>query len=193
MSDLVLASTSRYRRAQLETLGVAFESVDPGVDEEPLQRAGLTPEALTRALAGAKARAVWQRMPGRVVIGADQVGAIDDDILTKPHTAERACAQLARLAGRTHRLVTSVCVIDAGGTEHHETDVVRLAMRSLSSEQIARYVGRDTPLDCAGSYRFESLGAALFERVEGEDPTAIVGLPLLRVTRLLERSGVRVI
>lgn len=193
MTTVLLASTSRYRQAQLATLGLAFEAVDPAVDEAPVHRQGLEPLELTRVLAVAKARAVWSRRPDAVVIGADQVPEVDGTALHKPITVERACAQLAALAGRTHRLVTSVCVIDALGQEHVETQVVSLTMRPLSREQVARYVARDMPLDCGGSYRFEALGAALFERVTGDDPTSIVGLPLLSVARLLERSGVPVV
>jgi len=191
-APIVLASTSRYRRALLERLGLAFEVVAPDYDEE-LEKsalAALTPDALSLALAHGKARSVASQRPDALVIGSDQIAVIDGHRLDKPHTEERARAQLALLAGRTHRLVTSVVVMHAGsGRTLEHVDVHELAMRPLTPAQIADYVARDAPLDCAGAYRVESLGVALFEGMRGDDATAIVGLPLTAVTRMLAAMG----
>ena len=124
----------------------------------------------------------------------DQLGEVDGEALGKPHTAERARAQLRRLAGREHRLHTAVAVHHrASGRTETAVDTTALVMRALTDEAIADYVARDAPLDCAGSYRVESLGIALFERVRGDDFTAVIGLPLTRVVALLEGFGVRVL
>jgi septum formation protein len=189
---VILASTSRYRRALLERLGVPFEALAPDYDEEREKGAldTLGPEALSLALAHGKARSIASMRPEASVIGSDQIAVIDGQRLDKPHTVERACAQLALLEGRTHRLVTSVVMVHlASGRALEHVDVHELTMRPLSEAQIADYVARDEPLDCAGSYRVESLGVALFERVRGDDATAVVGLPLTAVTRMLATMG----
>ncbi|MCB9729937.1 MAG: septum formation protein Maf [Deltaproteobacteria bacterium] len=188
---LVLASSSPYRRALLERVGLDFEVASPGVDEEALRH--LAPEAMVRALATAKARAV--EAADALVIGSDQALDLDGEVLGKPGTAERARAQLGRLSGRTHRLLTAVSVYDtATGALSSALDVHRMTMRRLSEEQIARYVALDAPLDCAGSYALERTGVALFERVEADpdnaDDTAIIGLPMLKLLALLRRLGV---
>ncbi len=191
--SVVLASTSRYRRELLVRLGLPFESVAPPYDEElgKEELAHLGPEPLSLALARGKARSVALLRPDAIVIGSDQIAVLDGARLDKPGTPERAREQLARLRGRTHRLVTSVVVIDGRtGEEREHIDVHELAVRALSDAQIADYVAREAPLDCAGSYRIESLGVALFERARGEDATAIVGLPLMAVTRMLAELGV---
>jgi septum formation protein len=188
--DLVLASTSPYRRALLERLRLPFEAVAPPFDEEAEKAAlsHLDPEALSLALARGKALSVARARPGAIVIGSDQIATIDGRKLDKPGTEDDARAQLGLLAGRTHRLVTSVVVV-RDETIHAHVDVHELTLRPLSEAQIARYVARDAPLDCAGSYRSEGLGVALFERVRGEDATAVVGLPLIAVSRLLAQLG----
>jgi septum formation protein len=188
---LVLASTSPYRRALLERVGLAFDVVSPGVDEEALRH--LAPEAMVRALAARKAEAV--AADDALVIGSDQALDLDGEILGKPGTVERACAQLARLAGRTHRLLTAVAVRDtATGRVEVALDTHRMTMRPLSEAQIARYVELDQPLGCAGSYMLERAGVALFERVDADpetaDDTAIVGLPMMKLLALLRRFGV---
>ncbi len=187
---LILASTSKYRRALLGRLRVPFEAIAPGVEETPLPEE--TPEALVRRLSAVKARAVFERHPGAVVIGSDQVAELDGEVLGKPGTQARAVEQLARLAGRTHRLLTGLCVL-APGSETIDVDVHLLTMRALSQEQLARYAALDDPIDCAGAYKIESLGAALFAKVEGEDPTAIEGLPLMRLASRLAAVGLDVL
>lgn len=187
-SNLILASTSKYRRALLERLGVPFTCVAPGVDEDAFKAAGLEPDELARVLAREKTSAVARRHPDAVVIGSDQVCALGDEVLDKPGTRDVALERLGRLAGRTHRLVTAVCV--ARGDEYREfTDVTHLTMRRVTPEQIARYVDADEPFDCAGGYKLETRGIALFERIESADQTAIVGLPLMALVGTLSSFG----
>jgi septum formation protein len=187
---IVLASTSSYRRALLAKLGLPFEAAAPGVDESPL--ADEVPEALVLRLAQAKALAVAQQFPGSLVIGSDQVAVLGGEILGKPLSRERAVAQLQKAAGRRVEFLTGLCVTD-GTTVEAELDRCAVVFRDLSAAQIERYVDRDQPLDCAGSFKSESLGIALFQRIEGEDPNALVGLPLIRLVRLLGRFGLEVL
>jgi septum formation protein len=188
MPRLVLASTSRYRRALLERLGLEFEQAAPGVDEERFKAAVPDPRELAVRLARAKAEAVAARFPDAVVVGSDQVGALGAERLDQPGSAARAAEQLARLSGRTHELVTAVCVV-AGERAWEHTDVARLTARSLEAEEIRRYVALDDPVDCAGSYKLERAGIALFERVECADHSAITGLPLIWLTGTLRALG----
>jgi septum formation protein len=187
---LVLASTSAYRRELLGRLGVAFETAAPDVDEGAWKGRGLAPREVARQLARAKAEAVARVVgDGATVIGSDQVCALGSETFGKPGTAERACEQLARLAGRTHELLTAVCVVGPVRGVWEHTDTARLSMRALDAASIARYVAADRPLDCAGSYKLEARGIALFEKLECADHTAIVGLPLVALTLELVRRG----
>ena len=189
---IVLASTSRYRRELVSRLGVPVECVAPDYDEEPvkLAHAHLPLGELAVLLAHGKARAVAKEHPDALVIGSDQIAEVDGERLSKPVTPEKARAQLARLQGREHRLLTAVAVHHgASGRAESALDVHTLAMRPLTDAQIARYVDADRALDCAGSYRVESLGVALFERISGDDFTAVIGLPLTRTVALLARLG----
>jgi septum formation protein len=146
------------------------------------------------ALALGKAQSLADSYPDALILGADQMAELDGERLHKPGTAEAAAAQLRRLAGRTHRLITAVTLLrGVDGRAETIVDVHELTMRPLSQRAIEAYVARDAPLDCAGSYRIEALGIALFERVSGADFTAIVGLPLTAVVTLLERFGVSVL
>ncbi|MBA3312796.1 MAG: Maf family protein [Planctomycetota bacterium] len=192
-SELILASTSPYRRALLERLGVTFRSEAPGVDEDAVKHAESDPVRLAERLASAKAEAIAERFPNAIVIASDQLATIDGEVLGKPGTARKAVEQLERLAGRTHELVTAVCVLRlSDGVRHLHTDRTRLTMRSLSRDALERYVALDTPLDCAGAYKIESAGIAMFDRIETQDFTAITGLPLIAVVRMLGEFGVRV-
>jgi septum formation protein len=189
--DLILASTSPYRRTLLERLGLPFRCVAPGVDEAAFKQEITDPAALALRLAVTKAEAVATRFPDSVVIGSDQLAAIDGDILGKPGSPSAAVAQLERLAGRTHGLVTAVCVLrHSDGLCRTHTDRTRLTMRPLSHDELTRYVALDDPTDCAGSYKIESAGVALFERIETDDFTAITGLPLIALARLLRDFGI---
>lgn len=193
---IVLASTSRYRRELIQRLGLAVEPAAPAFDEEAGKAAAawLPAEEVVAALARGKARSLAEAYPDAVIIGSDQAVELDGELLGKPGTEEAARAQLKRLSGREHRLLTAVAMFEPRtGRLEEALDVHRLSVRALSEEAIAGYVRRDQPLDCAGSYRVEALGIALFERLTGDDFTAIIGLPLTRVVALLERFGVRVL
>ncbi|WP_165244701.1 Maf family protein [Paludisphaera soli] len=186
--DLILASTSPYRRTLLERLGVAFLAVAPPFDESSLAGAGLAPRALAETLARRKAESVAEAEPTAVVIGCDQLVSLDGRILGKPGDADRAVDQLAAMSGRVHELITAMVVI-APGRRFAHTDVTRLTMRRLDREAIERYVARDAPLDCAGSYKLEQGGVALFERIESGDHSAITGMPLLALVGILAELG----
>jgi len=186
--ELVLASTSRYRRELLERLGVPFHCAAPGVDEESYKRPGVDPTALAQELAAAKATSLAKRFPHAAIIGCDQVAVCEGTRLGKPGSAERAVDQLSQLSGRTHELVTAVCVWHAGELHQH-TDHTRLTMRSLDREALERYVAADQPYDCAGSYKLECRGIALFESIDTRDPSAITGLPLIALAQILIKLG----
>ena len=190
MRQVVLASTSAYRKALMMRLGIAFETARPEVDEEAYKARIADPVALVQVLSRAKAEAVAARFPGAVVIGSDQVAELEGEVFGKPHTPERAVEQLLRFSGRTHRLITGVAVFDgASGVWHETVQETRLLARAFDAAFARRYVERDRPLDCAGSYMFERSGITLFDRVETDDPTAIEGLPLTAVMRSLEACG----
>ena len=187
-APLVLASGSRYRREQLARLGLDFAVDAPDVDEGEHPREA--PDALARRLAEAKARTVAARHPGAVVIGSDQIAVLDGARLGKPGGAAAARAQLARESGRTVDFLTALHVHDGrSGRGHAALDRTRVTLRALDQAAVRRYVDADRPLDCAGAFRVESLGIALFERIESEDPTALVGLPLIATARLLRACG----
>jgi septum formation protein len=189
MPRLVLASTSRYRRGLLERLGLPFEISRPPYEEQ--HDLPLPPEELVLHLAREKARSLAPQFPDALLLAADQVAELDGRVLTKPGDAARAVEQLGLLAGRTHRLLTGVCVLEArSGRLEEALDVQRMCMRPLSEERLRAYVDLDRPFDCAGSYRVEGPGIALFERMQGDDFTGIIGLPLTRVVELLARFGV---
>jgi septum formation protein len=189
---LILASTSRYRRQLLARLGLDFQVCAPTCDEEALKDPRLSPQALAEHLAAAKAASVASLNPKAVVIGSDQVAAFSDSqgwyILGKPGTPERAAKQLAQLSGRQHVLITAV-VVQMGEKIMRHTDTTTLTMRTLSAAEIARYIAADQPLDCAGAYKLEARGITLFNRIISDDHSAITGLPLMAVTRLLGEFG----
>ena len=191
--DLVLASTSPYRRDLLARLGLPFTVAAPTCDEDAIKAEGQPVQALVARLARLKAASVPPPSARCLIIGSDQAAEIDGEILGKPGTVAAAEAQLARLAGREHRLVTAVAVLDpASGRLGEALDVHHLTLRPLQADEIRRYVAQDRPLDCAGAYRIEGLGISLFEAISGADFTAIVGLPLLALSRLLREAGVPV-
>ena len=189
---LILASTSIYRKELLTRLGLPFITASPQVEETPLP--GESPEQLVRRLAEAKARAVAGQYPNDFIIGSDQVAVIGDQILGKPGNHERAVAQLRMASGKRLVFLTGLCLLNSS-SGLAQTDVVPFAVvfRRLSDRHIADYLRREQPYHCAGSFKSEGSGIALCERFEGEDPTALVGLPLIRLTRMLEQEGVEVI
>ena len=184
---LLLASTSRYRRALLQRLRVPFDCVDPAIDES--QHAGETPESMACRLAEAKARAVARQAPGVLVLGADQTASLHGRALGKPGSRPRAHAQLAACSGLEVVFHTAVCLIDRDGEASGALDTTRVRFRPLDDAAIERYLDAEEPLDCAGSFKAEGYGITLFERIDSEDPTALIGLPLIRTAALLRRAG----
>jgi septum formation protein len=187
---LVLASTSPYRRALLERLGVPFTVEAPGVDETP--RAGEVPRDTALRLAEAKARAVARRLPNAIVIGSDQVAEYAGEPVGKPGSRDRAARQLELLSGRTVVFHTGLAVVGAGQCQCELVDVTS-TFRTLSRPEIDAYLDREQPYDCAGSVKSEALGIALFERIASDDPTALIGLPLIALARMLRNTGLDVL
>jgi 7-methyl-GTP pyrophosphatase len=185
---LVLASSSRYRAELLGRLRVAFEQASPDLDEAALP--GEPCAATAQRLAAAKARALAGRFPGALIIGSDQVADLDGEPLGKPGNFERALAQLQRMRGRTIVFHTAVAVLDARtGRVSVENVPTRVTFRSRPDAELLRYLALEQPFDCAGSAKAEALGIVLAERIESDDPTALIGLPLIALTRLLEGAG----
>lgn len=189
---LILASSSPFRRELLARLMIPYEVVIPDVDETA--RAGESPQVLVERLAIAKAQAVAAKHPQALVIGSDQVAVHAGEIVGKPHTHERAVAQLTAASGNTVMLYTGLALVNAA-TGRLQSEVVpyRVVFRSLTPEQIENYLRKEQPYHCAGSVKSEGLGVALLERFEGEDPATLIGLPLIRLIRMLEHEGLRAI
>lgn len=189
---LVLGSTSIYRRDLLSRLRLDFDVIAPDVDETP--EPGERPDALARRLAIAKARTVAAKHPEAVVVGSDQVADLDGEPLGKPGTHDNAVIQLHRMRGRTvifHTAVAVVCM--ANGFEQLDVAPVRVKFRDLTDTEIECYLRADQPYDCAGSARSEGLGIALLDSIDSDDPTALVGLPLIRTCRMLRAAGILVL
>lgn len=188
---IVLASTSRYRAELLRRLLPAFEQRAPGTDEAALP--GEAPDARAARLARAKAAAVADGLRDTLVIGSDQVAELDGEVLDKPGRVANARAQLAASSGRVVHFHTALCLLDNRSGQHQlHVDHTRAHFRALSAAEIERYVAREQPLDCAGSFKCEGLGISLFERIDSEDPSALIGLPLIALARLLRATGVAV-
>lgn len=189
---LILGSTSAYRRELLERLRIPFTVESPHVDETPLPDEA--PAALARRLALAKARAVAQRHPGCVVIGSDQVADLDGQPLGKPGTHVRAVAQLRNMRGKTVIFQTAVAVVcHESGFVQEALAPVKVKFRELTDAEIESYLLAEQPYDCAGSAKSEGLGIALLERIDNDDPTALVGLPLIRTSAMLRAAGIRLL
>jgi len=189
---VVLASTSRYRRALLERLGMPFECADPQANEAALP--GEAPAATALRLAEAKARAVALRSPDALVIGSDQVASCEGVLLDKPGTHENAVRQLTAMSGKTASFDTAVVVLDTGSGKLGARVVpCRVTFRTLSPDQIESYLRLEQPYDCAGSAKAEGLGIALIARIETSDPTSLIGLPLIALTELLADAGFSVL
>lgn len=191
-ATLILASSSPFRRELLARLRLPFDVVAPQTDETP--HAGEAPAALVERLAIAKARAVAQLRPHALIIGSDQVAVHDGVIVGKPAGHDEAVKQLSAVSGRKVMLYTGLALLDAE-SGRLQSDVVPFGVqfRTLSAAQIENYLRKEQPYDCAGSVKSEGLGIALLERFEGDDPNALIGLPLIRLVRMLEAEGVRVI
>lgn len=189
--SLILASSSRYRRELLDRLGLAYTAEASDIDETALP--GETPVETSQRLAVEKARFIAVRHPGAVVIGSDQVADLEGVKLGKPHTRERAIEQLLSMQGKTVTFYTALAVIAADGSVRQKLSAVKVRMRPLARETIEAYVDREQPFDCAGAAKIEKLGIALMESVESDDPTSLIGLPLIALTTLLKESGVPVL
>lgn len=187
--QLVLASTSRYRRDLLSRLSLPFDAVPPDVDETP--HPGEAPDGTASRLARAKAQVVARARPSAIVIGSDQVAEFDGLRLDKPGTRDRAIAQLEVVSGRTVEFRTAVCVATDGGARLAEALVpTRVTFRTFDRATAQRYVDIEQPFDCAGSAKAEGLGIALIASIVGDDPTALIGLPLIATVGLLRQFGV---
>lgn len=187
---LVLASSSPYRRDLLARLRLPFETALPAVDETPLPAE--EPAALARRLAEAKARAVAASAAPAWVVGSDQVADLDGTPLGKPGGRDAALAQLRAMSGRTVAFHTAVCLARVGSPELQALDTTLVRFRALADAEITRYLDAEQPLDCAGSFKSEGLGIGLFEAIESNDPTGLIGLPLIATARLLREAGFNV-
>lgn len=189
---LILASGSRWRKTLLERLGLPFDSADPDIDESPLPDESVP--AMTLRLAIAKARALAGRYPNSLIIGSDQAAELDGCLLLKPGNHANACRQLQAQSGRTPVFHTALAVLDtSNGHCHTAVESTRVRFRTLDDRQIENYLRREQPYDCAGSFRSEALGIALLAGMDGRDPSALVGLPLMALCELLAQAGMDVL
>ena len=189
LSSSLLASSSNYRRQLLQKLGLAFSCASPDIDEARL--AGETPEALVRRLALGKAQALSPRYPEHLIIGSDQAASFEGEVLGKPLTFERAQSQLTRFSGKSVEFLTGLCLYNSRTHEHQlSLETYKVRFKELSARQITRYLEKEQPYDCAGSFKSEGLGICLFDALEGEDPNTLVGLPLIALTRMLIKEGI---
>ncbi len=185
---LILASTSKYRQLLLQRLGLPFACKAPGTDETPM--AGESPADLVARLAMQKARSVADKFPAAVVIGSDQIAVLNGEILGKPGNHQVAVGQLRACSGQTVKFLTAVSVqLQASQFSELHTDITRVSFRNLTDDEIESYLQREKPYDCAGSFKSESLGVTLFEQIVSEDPTALIGLPLIHTAAMLRRAG----
>jgi MAF protein len=189
---LVLASSSTYRQGLLQRFGVPFSCIAPEIDERP--RPGEDPRTTVTRLAESKARRVAEQAGDALVIGSDQLAMLDDRVMGKPGGRQAAIAQLEAASGRWVEFLTGVCLLNAAtGSCQVEAVEFRVQFRPLSDRQIENYVDREQPFDCAGGFKSEGLGISLFARMQGDDPTALVGLPLISLRTMLENEGVDVL
>lgn len=185
---IVLASTSAYRRELLQRFGLPFETARPDIDESPLP--GESPAATAERLAEQKARAVAAAHPDALIIGSDQVAHMGETRFGKPGTVERAVAQLQTMSGRTVIFHTALALLNTrSGRIQVDAVPTEVRFRTLSDEEIVRYVNKEMPLDCAGSAKSEGLGITLLDALSGDDPNALVGLPLIALARMLRNEG----
>ena len=187
---IVLASSSKYRRKLLRDVGIKAKCISPDCDESHVSESELSPVEVAEERALLKARSVAEKYPNDIIIGSDQLAHIDGAILGKPGSKAKAIKQLKQMNGKTHELLTSVAVI-LGEIEVIHTDRTQLSMKQLTDAQIKRYVELDSPLDCAGSYKFECNGIWLFKKILSQDQTSIQGLPMIVLLQVIEKLGYR--
>jgi septum formation protein len=189
---LVLASSSPFRRQLLDRLGIPFEVASPRIDERP--RPNERPEEIALRLSEEKARAVAGERPDALIVGSDQVACLDDEIFGKPLTHENAVKQLQKMRGHTVLFHTGLCLLDAkSGAARVRNVPTRVGFRDLTDAEIENYLRRERPYDCAGSAKSEALGIALLSKIESDDPTALIGLPLIALGELLREKGVEIL
>lgn len=190
--EIVLASSSSYRKSLLKRLRFNFYTHNPDIDETAFP--GETADELAERLSLAKAKQTAQSFPNALIIGSDQVAVLNGQILGKPGSAERAEQQLQSASGQTLQFITGICLFNSAD-ENYQLDSVpfEVEFRELSNQQIKEYVKLDQPLDCAGSFKWESLGISLFKRMHGNDVTALEGLPLIRLVDMLQQAGVKIL
>lgn len=187
--QIILASSSPFRSALLERLGLPFEAVSPDLDER--REPGESPAQMVQRLSAAKAAAILQKHPGALVIGSDQTAVLGDQVLGKPGGHPQAVAQLSACSGREVFFYTGLSVI-GNGLELSDMDCTRVLFRELADDEIERYLKREQPYQSAGSFKVEGLGISLFESVDSDDPTALIGLPLIALCRLLRQAGIAI-
>lgn len=192
MKQIVLGSTSPFRREILGKLGLPFDCAAPNIDESPLS--GETPQQLVARLAEQKVKAVAPNHPNSLIIGSDQIAILDNRILGKPSDHANAVEQLSRASGKIVTFLTGLCLhnSDSGKTQLEVVPFV-VHFRPLTSKQIENYLQKEQPYNCAGSFKSEGLGISLFEKLEGDDPNTLIGLPLIRLIKMLEIEGVQII
>lgn len=189
MTQLVLASTSPYRRELLQRLGLPFEITSPNIDETASPDE--SPEQLVERLAESKARAVAFDFPDSLIIGSDQVAVLDGQILGKPGNHDRAVQQLSNASGRKVTFLTGLCLLNTKTNSCRVTvEKYSVVFRKLSDKEIDNYLQREKPYDCAGSFKSEGLGISLFEKMEGDDPNTLIGLPIIALINMLSAEGV---
>lgn len=192
MTKLILASSSPFRRQILDKLQIEYTCISPDIDESQLENE--TASQLVQRLAENKAQKIADSVSDSLVIGSDQVAVLGDEILGKPHTHENAVKQLEKLSGKTVTFLTGLALINSNtGQVQSESVPFKVAFRSLSKQMIENYLKTEQPYNCAGSFKSEALGIVLFERLEGEDPNTLVGLPLIRLVRMLENEGMNIL
>ena len=192
MKPVLLASSSPYRKELLQRLGIEFVTASPDVDESRIEQEAA--DILVARLSEIKARALQEKYPNHLIIGSDQVACIDDQILTKPGDHNNAVKQLRTASGRQVTFFTGLCLLNAA-TNKVQLEVIEFTVlfRKLSDQQIENYLKREQPYNCAGSFKSEGLGVTLFEKMLGDDPSALMGLPLIKLTHMLENEGVDVL
>lgn len=192
MSRIVLGSSSPFRKALLEKLDLSFDTDSPDIDETPLKNEH--PKDMVARLAKEKAQAIAERHPQSIIIASDQCATLDGEIIGKPGDHDNAVQQLQKASGRTVTFYTSLCVMNAATNQYEETvEPFYVYFRELTDSQIENYLKKEEPYNCAGSFKSEGLGIALFDRLEGNDPNTLIGLPLIKLIQMLNKFQVEVI
>jgi len=192
MKPIILASTSQYRKQLLEKLNIEFSTIAPKIDESSLNNEH--PKSLSLRLAKEKAHAIQANAQNHLIIASDQVASCNGIILGKPGDPIKTAQQLKLQSGQAAYFYTSICVLDSStNISYSDTDLCTVYFKTLSEQQILNYVDLEKPYDCAGGFKSEGLGIALFEKIEGDDPNALIGLPLIKLITLLEKHGVSIL